>query len=111
MNRGAISLAVIIVLLIIGLREIWCTTSRLVRPLLVRAGMAKPLLYDRLGGSFAIASLVDYFSEEILKSPLVGLNSPNPQLRAWSQLQSETRMPGLKFMRTLWVCDLTGGPQ
>ncbi len=67
-------------------------------------------LYTRLGGVFAINAVVDYFSDEILKSPLVGVNSPNPQLRAWSQRQSATRLPGLKFMRSLWVCDVAGGP-
>jgi hemoglobin len=67
-------------------------------------------LYDRLGGAFPIAGVVDYFSDEILKSPLVGVNSPNPQLREWSRNQAAARLPGLKFMRTLWVCDVAGGP-
>lgn len=67
-------------------------------------------LYDRLGGAFPIAGVVDYFSDEILKSPLVGVNSPNPQLRKWSRDQAAARLPGLKFMRTLWVCDVAGGP-
>jgi hemoglobin len=68
-------------------------------------------LYDRLGGVFAIASVVDYFSDAILRSPVVGANSPNPKLRNWSTQQKAARMPGLKFMRTLWVCDIAGGPQ
>ena len=67
-------------------------------------------LYARLGGAFAIAGVVDYFSDEILKSPLVGVNSPNPQLREWSRKQAASRLPGLKFMRSLWVCDVAGGP-
>lgn len=67
-------------------------------------------LYDRLGGLFAIAAVVNLFSDEVLKSPLVGVESPNPQLRAWSREQSPTRLPGLKFMRTLWVADIAGGP-
>lgn len=34
--------------------------------------------------------------------------SENPQLRGWSNDQPE-RLPGLKWMRTLWVCDVSGG--
>lgn len=70
-----------------------------------------PTLYDRLGGAFPIAAVVDQFSDEILKSPLVGVDSPNPALRQWSRKQVAARMPGLKFMRTLWVADAAGGPQ
>lgn len=70
---------------------------------------SKKSLYFRLGGIYAIAAVVDYFSDKILKDPLVGVNSPNPQLREWSRKQRD-RLPGLKFMRTLWVCDVAGGP-
>src|SRR5436190_10650087 len=31
------------------------------------------------------------------------------RLRDWSTRSLE-RLPGLKFMRTLWVCDVSGGP-
>lgn len=67
-------------------------------------------LYERLGGIFPIAAVVDIFSEEILASPIVGMDSPNPQLREWSRSHQEDRLPGLKWMRTLWVADITGGP-
>jgi hemoglobin len=67
-------------------------------------------LYDRLGGVYSIAAVVNDFSDAILRSPKVGVNSPNPQLREWSRNQSISRLPGLKFMRTLWVCDVAGGP-
>lgn len=70
-----------------------------------------PTLYDRLGGSFAIAAVVDHFSDAILTSPILGVDSPNPKLSSWSRDQKASRMPGLKFMRTLWVCDIAGGPQ
>lgn len=66
-------------------------------------------LYERLGGVYAIANIIDRFSDDVLRSPLVGQASPNPALRAWST-NSLGRLPGLKFMRTLWVCDITGGP-
>ena len=67
-------------------------------------------LYERLGGVFAIAAVVDHFSDNILKNPMAGKDSPNPELRDWSNNQLG-RLPGLKFMRTLWVCAAAGGPQ
>ena len=67
-------------------------------------------LYERLGGIFAIAAVVDYFSDEILKDPIAGRRSPNPRLRQWSTQQAATRLPGLKWMRTLWVAAASGGP-
>lgn len=72
--------------------------------------MEKKSLYDRLGGAFAIAAVIDHFSDNVLDNPLAGKNSPNPDLRDWSNNQLD-RLPGLKFMRTLWVCHITGGPQ
>ena len=66
-------------------------------------------LYERLGGVFAIAAVVDYFSDAIIENPIAGRESKNPQLREW-HTQSLERLPGLKFMRTLWVCDVSGGP-
>ena len=77
------------------------------------AGQAIPAagesLYDRLGGIFAIAGVVDYFSDEIIKDPTAGAQSRNPALRKW-HTESLDRLPGLKFMRTLWVANVAGGP-
>ncbi|MET3597176.1 MULTISPECIES: group 1 truncated hemoglobin [Mesorhizobium] len=66
-------------------------------------------LYERLGGVFAIAAVVDHFSDAVVKNPVVGQKSKNPRLREWHTKNLE-RLPGLKFMRTLWVCDVSGGP-
>src|SRR5262245_48847529 len=66
-------------------------------------------LYERLGGVFAIAAVVDHFSDAIVKNPIVGRKSKNPQLREW-HTKNLARLPGLKFMRTLWVCNISGGP-
>jgi hemoglobin len=66
-------------------------------------------LYERLGGVFAIAAVVDHFSDAVVKNPIVGQKSKNPQLREW-HTKNLGRLPGLKFMRTLWVCDVSGGP-
>ncbi len=72
--------------------------------------MTDSSLYERLGGAFAIAAVVDHFSESVVKNPVVGQTSGNPALRDW-HTKSLERLPGLKFMRTLWVCDVAGGPQ
>jgi len=66
-------------------------------------------LYERLGGVFAIAAVVVHFSDAVVKNPIVGQKSKNPQLREW-HTKNLGRLPGLKFMRTLWVCDVSGGP-
>ena len=55
--------------------------------------MTETSLYERLGGVFA----------------LVGQGSSNPALREW-HTNNLGRLPGLKFMRTLWVCNVSGGP-
>lgn len=49
-------------------------------------------LYERLGGVFAIAAVVDYFSGAVVKTPIVGQNSKNPQLREWNTKNLE-RLP------------------
>jgi hemoglobin len=72
--------------------------------------MAQSSLYDRLGGAFAIAAVVDHFSDAIVRNPVVGQSSQNAALREW-HTNNLARLPGLKFMRTLWVCDIAGGPQ
>ena len=66
-------------------------------------------LYERLGGVFAIAAVIDHFSDAVVKNAVAGQGSDNPALRAWHTEQL-ARLPGLKFMRTLWVCNVAGGP-
>jgi hemoglobin len=74
-----------------------------------RGGNSVASLYERLGGAFAIAAVIDHFSDALIKNPVVGQGSRNPALREWHTSNLE-RLPGLKFMRTLWVCDVAGGP-
>jgi len=66
-------------------------------------------LYERLGGVFAIAAVIDHFSNAVVQNQIAGEGSENPDLREW-HTQKLGRLPGLKFMRTLWVCDVAGGP-
>lgn len=65
-------------------------------------------LYERLGGVYAIAAVIDRFSDALLKNPKI-VNA-NPELQKWHTESYKTRLPGLKFNRTLWVCAVTGGP-
>jgi hemoglobin len=70
--------------------------------------MAEPTLYERLGGIYAIAAVVDHFSDQLLKNPKVV--EANPELKEWHTVTYAGRLPGLKFLRTLWVASLAGGP-
>src|SRR5690349_1425758 len=71
--------------------------------------MSDKTLYERLGGVFAIAAVVDHFSDAVVQNPTVGKTSKNEALRQW-HMKNLARLPGLKFMRTLWMCAATGGP-
>jgi hemoglobin len=89
---------IILIIVIIALVYIWWN----------RRAQEKSL-YDRLGGVYAIAAVVNHFSDALIENPIVGKNSQNPALRDWHTNQL-ARLPGLKFMRTLWVCAVSGGP-
>jgi hemoglobin len=71
--------------------------------------MTEKNLYERLGGVFAIAAVIDHFSDAVVQNPIVGETSKNQVLRDW-HTKNLGRLPGLKFMRTLWVCAVAGGP-
>jgi hemoglobin len=63
-----------------------------------------PLLYDRLGGVYSIATLVDDFVERLLVNTTL---NANPKIN-----EARQRVPkaGLKFQVTTLVCQVTGGP-
>jgi hemoglobin len=71
--------------------------------------MPEASLYERLGGAFAIAAVVNQFSDALVENPIVGQQSQNAALREW-HTNNLGRLAGLKFMRTLWVCNVSGGP-
>ena len=66
--------------------------------------MTEQGLYERLGGVNAIAMVVDRFSDTIVENPKLDVN---PRLREWN---GKGLLPGLKFMRTLSLCAVAGGP-
>src|SRR5262249_53130558 len=63
----------------------------------------KPL-YERLGGVYSIATVVDDFIERLLVNDTL---NANPAIK-----EARTRVPkaGLKFHVTALVCEVTGGP-
>ncbi len=68
---------------------------------------AEPSLYERLGGVYAIAAVVDYFSDQLVQKNTI---RENPFINDWNTKKAGYRLPGLKFLRTLWVCAQAGGP-
>jgi hemoglobin len=69
------------------------------------AATPRPSLYERLGGAYPIAVVVDDFVERLLVDPTLNANPAINEARA--------RVPkaGLKFHVTSLVCQATGGPQ
>jgi hemoglobin len=65
----------------------------------------KPSLYERLGGVYAIAAVVDTFIDRIMVDPVL---NANPLVD-----EAHHRVPkaGFKYLVTEMVCEVTGGPQ
>ncbi len=83
---------------VIGLAGTFTTTAS--------AAATEETLYERLGGTYNIASTVDYLVEMIYINK--GLNA-NPKLKAVHD-RPETKA-GFKVMLTNWVVQETGGPK
>ena len=56
--------------------------------------MPEPSLCERLGGAFAIAAVIDKFSDALVQNSIVGQRSKNPALREW-HTNNLGRLPGL----------------
>ena len=65
----------------------------------------QPSLYERLGGVYRIATVVDDFINRIMVDP--HLNA-NPQV---NEARHRVSPPGFKYLVTEMVCWATGGPQ
>lgn len=68
-------------------------------------GESEQSLYERLGGVYRIAALVDDFIDRISEDPRL---NANPRLAAASHRESAA---GFKYLVTEMVCWATGGPQ
>ena len=65
----------------------------------------QPSLYDRLGGVYSIATVVDDFIDRVMSDPRL---NANPLVD-----EAHHRVPpaGFKYLVTEMVCGATGGPQ
>jgi hemoglobin len=64
-----------------------------------------PSLYERLGGVYAIAAVVDDFIERIMDDPRLNANP------AVDEAHHRVSRAGFKYLVTEQVCQATGGPQ
>jgi hemoglobin len=64
-----------------------------------------PTLYERLGGIFGIAAIMDVLTDRLFDN--VWANR-NPYV---AKMHERNGRPGFKFMVTAWSVDVTGGPQ
>lgn len=62
-------------------------------------------LYERLGGVYAIAAVVDDFIDRIMVNPLL---NANPKV---DEAHHRVSKAGFKYLVTEMVCWATGGPQ
>ena len=65
----------------------------------------KPPLYDRLGGVYNIATVVDDFIDRIMVDPRL---NANPRV---DEAHHRVSPPGFKYLVTEMVCEATGSPQ
>jgi hemoglobin len=61
-------------------------------------------LYDRLGGVYSLATVVDDFVERLLVNDTLNAN------RAIDEARARVPKAGIKFHVTTLVCEVTGGP-
>ena len=69
-----------------------------------RAQVAQPSLYERLGGAYSIATVVDDFIERLLVNATLNANP------AINEARKRVPKAGLKFHVTAMVCEVSGGP-
>src|SRR5699024_301047 len=71
--------------------------------------MSEKSLFERLGGVYSIAAVVDHFANALAEDPVAGKNSSNLFLQDWYANKS-WRAPGFIVLTTLWVSEKSGGP-
>lgn len=67
--------------------------------------MPTPSLYERLGGVYAIAVVIDDFIDRVMANPIL---NANPKV---NEAHHKVPPPGFKYLVTEMVCWATGGPQ
>lgn len=69
------------------------------------AEQSQPTLYERLGGVYSIAVVVDDFVDRVMADPRLNANP------AVDEAHHKVPPPGFKYLVTEMVCWATGGPQ
>ena len=69
------------------------------------ANLSQPILYERLGGVYSIATVVDDFINRIMVDPRL---NANPRV---DEAHHRVSPAGFKYLVTEMVCWATGGPQ
>src|SRR5258707_3248328 len=69
------------------------------------AAGAKPSLYERLGGVYSIAAVVDDFVNRVMDDPRL---NANPKV---NEAHHRVARAGFKYLVTEQVCHASGGPQ
>jgi hemoglobin len=73
--------------------------------LVMKENITKPTLYDRLGGVYSIAAVVDDLIERVMHNPVLNANA------AVDEAHHRVSAAGFKYYVTEMVCGATGGPQ
>ena len=91
--------------LVIVFALLCCTSFSLAQEKSAKKVMKEKSLYERLGGTYAIATVVDDFIERLLVNDIL---NANPAIK-----EARDRVPkaGLKFRVTALVCQVTGGSE
>jgi len=87
-----------------GVVVVLCATSAAPVSAQSQAQPAGKSLYDRLGGVYSIATVVDDFIERLLVNATLNANP------AINKARAAVPKAGLKFQVTALVCEVTGGP-
>lgn len=67
--------------------------------------MSEPTLYERLGGTYAIASAVDYLIDRLHTNATLNKN------RKVDEFHTQKYKAGYKFLVTAWSIEAAGGPK
>ncbi len=97
-----------VMLITVTLLGLGCTAAEVSEPPAEEAQAeetSEPSLYDRLGGVFPIASVVDDLIDRVAANDAINANL------AVNEARQRVPKPGLKFHLTAMVCQAAGGPQ
>src|SRR5438093_1892756 len=71
----------------------------------IQAGSARPSLYERLGGVYSIATVVEDLVDRVMADPRL---NANPRV---DEAHHRVSAAGFKYFVTELVCSTSGGPQ